>query len=655
MAEIRPLDLPAVPGGLVAPTSAIIVDDGTGVYRATPEQVSRTGAPFATTAEAQAGVVTDKYMSPARTAEAITFQVSAVVANKVDVSALASQAEAQAGTDNGKWMSPLRTSQAIATLSPVRSVAGRTGIITLTKADVGLGNVDNTSDAAKPISTATQAALDDKASKDIADATSNGLMSFIGFNKLAGIETGAQVNAVVSVAGKAGAVTLVKADVGLGNVDNTSDASKPISTSTQTALDAKAAGAVTITAESGLTGGGNLTANRSLALSSTSLASLALADSAVQPGTLGGVAYVNFPAVPAGNVLNDLGNWVPQSGGGGGGGGQVNTITQGTGIAVNATDPINPTVSLSSGPIASLALADSAVQPSALGDAAGLNVGTSAGTVAAGNHTHPAATTSVAGFMSGADKTKLNGVATGATANLGTVTSVGMSIPTGFSIGGSPVTASGTFALTYAAGYVGYTTVEASKLEGIAAGATANTGTVTSVNASGGSTGLSFTGGPITSSGTLTLTVASAGGFRVAIGLGTAATMAGPTGDIVGTTGMQTLAGKTLTAPIVNGYTEGVGTLTSTSFSPALTSTAVFNYTTNGNTTINLPTPVAGKSFSISLTYGGVHTLTWAGGARKWPDGEVPTPTSVSGKIDVFTFMCVDGTNWLAFASGQNL
>ncbi|WGL30535.1 chaperone of endosialidase [Synechococcus phage S-CRES1] len=45
---------------------------------------------------------------------------------------------------------------------------------------------------------------------------------------------------VTSVAGKTGDVTLVKADVGLGNVDNTSDVNKPISTATQTALDAKA-------------------------------------------------------------------------------------------------------------------------------------------------------------------------------------------------------------------------------------------------------------------------------------------------------------------------------------------------------------------------------------------------------------------------------
>ena len=42
----------------------------------------------------------------------------------------------------------------------VTSVAGRTGAVTLTKSDVGLGNVDNTSDANKPVSTATQTAID---------------------------------------------------------------------------------------------------------------------------------------------------------------------------------------------------------------------------------------------------------------------------------------------------------------------------------------------------------------------------------------------------------------------------------------------------------------------------------------------------------------
>lgn len=44
---------------------------------------------------------------------------------------------------------------------------------------------------------------------------------------------------VLSVAGKTGTVTLVKADVGLSNVDNTSDVNKPVSTATTTALSGK--------------------------------------------------------------------------------------------------------------------------------------------------------------------------------------------------------------------------------------------------------------------------------------------------------------------------------------------------------------------------------------------------------------------------------
>lgn len=59
----------------------------------------------------------------------------------------------------------------------VASFNGRTGKVVpangdYTKAQVGLGNVDNTSDANKPISNATQAALNDKQSK----ITANGIL-----------------------------------------------------------------------------------------------------------------------------------------------------------------------------------------------------------------------------------------------------------------------------------------------------------------------------------------------------------------------------------------------------------------------------------------------------------------------------------------------
>lgn len=52
-------------------------------------------------------------------------------------------------------------------------------------------------------------------------------------------ENSSSGGAVDSVNGQTGVVVIGKADVGLGNVDNTSDLNKPISTQTQTALDTK--------------------------------------------------------------------------------------------------------------------------------------------------------------------------------------------------------------------------------------------------------------------------------------------------------------------------------------------------------------------------------------------------------------------------------
>lgn len=111
----------------------------------------------------------------------------------------------------------------------VNSVAGRTGTVTLVKADVGLGSVDNTSDASKPVSAAQAAALALKASTGDLDnvfAIAN-----------------AAVPASRTVAGKplSSNIALVKADVGLGSVDNTTDLAKPLSTAVTTALAGKAA------------------------------------------------------------------------------------------------------------------------------------------------------------------------------------------------------------------------------------------------------------------------------------------------------------------------------------------------------------------------------------------------------------------------------
>lgn len=94
------------------------------------------------------------------------------------VAPIASQAKAESGTDNVDRMTSLRTKQSIAsevgvTLASkaqgdkadtaVQSINGKIGnSVIIDKSDVGLGDADNTSDLNKPVSTATQTALDGK-------------------------------------------------------------------------------------------------------------------------------------------------------------------------------------------------------------------------------------------------------------------------------------------------------------------------------------------------------------------------------------------------------------------------------------------------------------------------------------------------------------
>lgn len=148
-----------------------------------------------------------------------------------------------------------------------------TGTVTgITKNMVGLGNVSNTSDVNKPISTATQTALDAKAplvhthtASAITDFTTavqgivNTQLDIAGapgtldtINELAaalGDDPNFAATLTSSLASKAplasptftGTVSgITAAMVGLGNVNNTSDANKPVSSATQTALNLKA-------------------------------------------------------------------------------------------------------------------------------------------------------------------------------------------------------------------------------------------------------------------------------------------------------------------------------------------------------------------------------------------------------------------------------
>lgn len=73
----------------------------------------------------------------------------------------------------------------------------------------------------------------------IVESSALKVMTNLERNKLAGIENGAQVNTVTSVQGRVGGVVVSAADLGLGNVDNTSDVNKPVSTAQATAINAR--------------------------------------------------------------------------------------------------------------------------------------------------------------------------------------------------------------------------------------------------------------------------------------------------------------------------------------------------------------------------------------------------------------------------------
>jgi hypothetical protein len=123
-------------------------------------------------------------------------------------------------------------------------------------------------------------------------------------------------------------------------------------------------------------------------------------------------------------------------------------------------------------------------------------------------------------------------------------------------------------------------------------GAVAGAGTVTSVDGSGGTTGLTFTGGPITSSGTLTL-----GGTLVVANGGTGATSL--SGYVIG----NGSSAFTAAATIPNTDITGLGTMSTQSASSVAITGGAIDGTTIGGTT-----PAAGTFTSVAMTTGTITT-----------------------------------------------
>jgi hypothetical protein len=83
----------------------------------------------------------------------------------------------------------------------------------------------------------------------------------------------------------------------------------------------------------------------------------------------------------------------------------------------------------------------------------------------------------------------------------------------------------------------------------------------------------------------------------------------------------------------------------------------VFALSTTGNTTFTFSNPPAtgtAYGFTLKLTAGGAHTITWPASVD-WPSGTAPE-TPDSGETDVLTFWTHDGgTTWYGFKAGDAL
>lgn len=186
----------------------------------------------------------------------------------------------------------------------------------------------------------------------------------------------------------------------------------------------------------------------------------------------------------------------------------------------------------------------------------------------------------------------------------GTVTSVAMTVPTGLTVSGSPITTDGTLAVSYTAGYAIPTTAKQTEWD------------------------TAYSWGNHASAGYLTNSAIGTTVQAYDADLTSWASKTAPTGDAVGTTDTQTLTNKRVTNRI--GTVADAGTITPTS-----DSSDQYNVTALAQAaTIAAPsgTPTDGQRLTIRLKDNGTgRALTWNGAYRAI--GVTLPTTTVASKV----------------------